>query len=353
MYSNKLKLLIPYIKYRLFLLGLKKQNLKQKDVVLFFMHPEYNIRSGGILSIYFLIDETKKYLKETIVLPVTLYKIPKYTKANWFENDFDIYNIYYLEKELMEAKNVLIHIPECFYTYFCTFINHYKLYELAKKMKVNILNQNDLIMPTEAEVWNSKNLFHSLTMTLAFEANVSKEYSYLDSKPYFISTWFYNYTIDTIAYERKENKCIVSLDSHPFKTEIINLLEQECGLECIEIKNMHFFDFQKLQQKAKWSITFGEGFDNYFAGAFIKSGIGFSVYNSTFFPPSFDKEYLPETVFDSYELMRDNIVKVLKRLDNKLDYENYVAKVKPIVLEHSSPGKVIEALNHYYNNELN
>ncbi|MBC5991608.1 hypothetical protein [Pontibacter cellulosilyticus] len=341
-----------YLKYRFYLYGLERQSFSNKNVVLFFMHPDEDVKAGGILSIYFIIDKSEKILEDAVVLPVTLSKLPGYTRVAWFENKWFIYNLYYINKSLQKADTILLHVPEVFFNLFCELIKEHQLFELAKKIRVNILNQNEQLIPSKALIEANKRMFCSLTMTLAFEANTKNIYEYLDKKPYFISAWFYSYTVENSCYEEKENICIISPDPNPYKMEIVKMLNDELRLQCIEVTNMAFSDFQLLQKRAKWSISFGEGFDNYFAGAFVKSGVGFSVYNSIFFPKSFDSGSLPETIFVTYEDMRENIVKAIKSLDNKTSYEKYVTQVKPLILEHSSPEKVEEALKHFYANEI-
>lgn len=340
--------IFSFIKYRLFLFSLKKHDFKNKKVVLFFLHPKFDGRAGGILSVFFLLDISEKLLKDAVVLPVTLAKLPGYTKVSWFENKYEIYNIYYLRKKLASASQILVHIPEVFFLLFAERMKYCGLERLAKEMQVNILNQNQIHMPSQTAVDQNKSLFRSLSMTLAFEVNFENHYGHLDTTPYFIGSWYYNYTIDNIPYEIKDEICVISHDPHPLKKDIIRLLEEECRLKCIEIKSMRFEDFQVLQKRAKWSISFGEGFDNYFAGAFVKSGIGFSVYNKNFFPNSFYENNLPETVFASYEEMQANIVDVIKGLDEKSKYESYMHKIRKFVFDHNSPEKVEMNLKHYY-----
>ncbi len=346
------EIVISKINYRLYLKNLKRYNYKGKDVIFFYMHPILDIRSGGILSIYFLLDVTAKYLKDAIVEPATIHKRPTYTKANWFDNDKNIYNILYLQKELLKTSNLIVHVPEGLYIEFCDLITQNKMFHLAKHMSVNILNQNATMAPSEKEIGQGTNLFGKVTMTLAFEINKSTRYESLSSDPYFISSWFYKYTIEEVAFEEKEDICLVSPDNHIDKKKIVAKLESECGVKCIEIINMRFEEFQSLQKRAKWGISFGEGFDNYFGGPFLKDGVGFSVYNRTFFPKNFLEDELPQTVFKSYDLLNDGIVEVLNNLNSKTKYEKYVAQMKRIVLTHNSPEIVIEKLLYFYSQEL-
>lgn len=342
---------LSYIKYRNYLSYLPKPNFHQKDVVLFFMHPYEDFKAGGILSLYFLLEKSVNILPGAVILPVTIARFPKYTKAGWFNNNFDIYNLKHLDG-LLKSKRIIVHVPECFFEFFIKQIEEYKLFDLAKNLKVNILNQNQLYMPAENMVMQHKGLFASITMTLAFAANADLRFAYLNDPPHFIGAWFYGYSVDNIPFESKEEICIISPDDHPAKAGIVEELQAEHGIKCVEIRNMPYADFQLLQQKAKWSISFGEGYDNYFAGAFLKSGVGLSVFNKTFFPASFDAENLPITVFTSYDALKLNLRNTFLQLNNKAAYEAYVSETAGLVLKHSSPEAVVNNLRDYYNQHL-
>ena len=67
-------------------------SLKDRDIVLFYL-PPCEVVSGGILSIYFLIENTQRLFPDFIVLPVVMSRIQHYFKATWFKNNYFIYNI--------------------------------------------------------------------------------------------------------------------------------------------------------------------------------------------------------------------------------------------------------------------
>lgn len=310
-------------------------SLKDRDIVLFYL-PPCEVVSGGILSIYFLIENTQRLFPDFIVLPVVMSRIQHYFKATWFKNNYFIYNILDIKSKLFTAKTILVHIPEDFFLSFSKDIEKYFSSDQVSKLKINILNQNQMLAPSGDEILTHKHKYASLSMTLAFEKNMSNSYPYLDTPPYLLSSWFYGNEVELIPYEQKENVCIISHDTHPMKKQIVDVIENKIGLECIEIRNMKFDDFKALQRKAKWSVTFGEGFDGYSGAAYIKGGIGFGVYDPNFFPDSMKKE-LPKSFFISYEDMLENICDVITYMDEKSRYEEFVKRMQAIVLSYNSP----------------
>lgn len=333
-------------KYRL----LHRLKINRKNVILFYL-PEDEMISGGVLSIYFLLKTTRQLFPDFIVLPVVVGKWQHYFKINWFRNDYFIYNLLDLKKCLLNANKILVHVPEDFYVDYSKKILKYSLLPLAKRTRLNILNQNELLMPSQKQVEEYKKLYASVSMTLAFEVNLHNQYPYLDHEPYFLSSWFYGNEVEEVEYNKKQDLCIISPDKHPLKEQIVNKLETELYLKCIEINNMKYDVFKELQSKAKWSVTFGEGFDGYSGGAFAKGGIGFGVYDRNFFPDAL-KDNLPMTFFSSYEELLDNIIQVMKLLDNPVKYTAYVKEMLPKVLMHNTPEKVRINLMNFYKGEL-
>lgn len=112
---------------------------------------------------------------------------------------------------------------------------------------------------------------------------------------------------------------------------------------------MSFTEFKNLQKRAKWSVSFGEGYDGYSAFAYYKSGIGFGVYNKNFFPDNF--KTLPRTFYKSYDELRSNIISDISFLNNKGNYEKYVKQVLPLIIENNSPQEVINNLKKFYDTE--
>lgn len=189
-----------------------------------------------------------------------------------------------------------------------------------KNTTLNILNQNQDLMPSEKEIESYVPYFQRVTMTLAFKSNENIEFSYLTQRPIHVGAFFEGAIPVYVPYDEKEDLCIISPDENPIKGEIVTKL-RSIGIVCYEDYPIPFPEFVKLQQRAKWTISFGEGWDGYTVGQFRNGGIGFGVYQPNFHPIIFDRDNLPPFLFDNYEQMEKEIVGLIKKYDNKILFE--------------------------------
>jgi hypothetical protein len=68
----------------------------------------------------------------------------------------------------------------------------------------------------------------------------------------------------------------------------------------------------RLARRAKWSLTFGEGLDGYFAEPVWSGGVAFAVFNDRFFTPAFAEL---ETIYPSWAALMQRMPLDLQRLD--------------------------------------
>lgn len=112
---------------------------------------------------------------------------------------------------------------------------------------------------------------------------------------------------------------IVSHDDHPLKQQVLRQIAQAFPALRIEvIREISFENYLKLIRRAKWSLTFGEGLDGYFADQVFSGGVSFAVFNNRFFTPPFAKL---EAVYPTWEILMDKIVADLIRLDEPKAYQ--------------------------------
>lgn len=326
----------------------RQLNIEKKNVILFYL-PNGECMSGGILSIYFLIDKSQVLFGNAIVIPVVISSLQRIFKTSWFTNPFFIYNLRRIKKRVSSAQNIVIHIPECFFSQFCDLVRIHKLESITQLATINILNQNAEAMPSDQVFEHNKYLCGKLTMTLAFDINMDKIYSFLDQQQMVLSTWFYKDEYGYLDFDLKDGVCIVSPDNHPLKAQVIKHLEQQLGLRCIEIRNMPFDHYRALRSRAKWSVTFGEGYDAYFVGTILVGGIGFGVDNANFRPPYIDADNLPLNVFTSYEQLCEQIVERMKFFEaNSTERQALSDTYRSALSAMCSPQIVIDNLQRYY-----
>lgn len=83
------------------------------------------------------------------------------------------------------------------------------------------------------------------------------------------------------------------------------------------IQGLSYEEFKRLVARAKWSLTFGEGLDGYFAEPVFSGSVSFAVFNDRFFTPEFAT--LP-TVYSSWNELEQRVVDDIKRFDEASGY---------------------------------
>ena len=125
-----------------------------------------------------------------------------------------------------------------------------------------------------------------------------------------------NYSLS--GYENKEPLLIVSPDGHVRKGEVLQQIAQACpNLRIQVIENLHYEDYMRLVRRAKWSLTFGEGLDGYFAEPVWSGGVAFAVFNDHFFTPAFAGL---ETIYPSWAALMQRMPLDLQRFDEPVAY---------------------------------
>lgn len=293
------------------------------DLIIMLISGE-GIVSGGILSIYSFYYVTKKLFPTKTVLICTFPNRNTSLRYKWFANEVDLIDFNLVLSSKKHFKNVLLHLPEYYAQEFLeslTPLQKEQLKNLAP-LHINVMNQNAELMPSPVVMSKYKWFTSNVTITTAHERYTTAQQRADYGMPmHLLSAWFEQNELVVRPYAEKKNILIVSPDEHPMKATILaDLQEALPEVEQIVIRNMKYDDYKQLEALAKWSISFGEGFDGYTIFPVLKGGISFAVYNEIFFD---DKYQQFETFYPSYEAMSQQLVQDIKRLDNKQAYENY------------------------------
>lgn len=279
--------------------------------------------SGGILSIASLYEETLKLeaIHKSEVLMVTLPQENLLLTHTQFPNKIQVLRFNQLRK-IKNLESVLFHIPEYRVSpELAQDINSTFPYLKSSSIHLNILNQRIDIMPLPTVIEEIKNLGFNITQTTAHEQyttlEVRKEYDIpLHKFSVYATPERYAYR----SYREKEDLILVSPDLGKNKKEILADLRTILPRFKVKIiKDLSYSEYLSLVEKAKFTITFGEGLDFYFIETVFSGGISFAVYNKNFFTPLF--ENLPGT-FSSYNEMSDLIVNTILEYDNDTTYRD-------------------------------
>lgn len=301
--------------------------MRKHDRLIVFLIPPDKIVNGGILSI-FSICKTSRQFSDIHKSEVMLSVYPNhdsYKKNDLFENDEEILSFDEIVK-MGTPQSFILHVPEYASWDVYWSLKKYSAYlEAIPELSINIMLQNILLLQKPYEVANWFSLTPNVTQTTAHNKYSKQELA----DEYFIPTHHLSTFVDAkqykwTPYKDKEKLIVLSPDVVAEKEALVETLKK--GLpdyEFITIQNMRYEEYKAVMTRAKFAITFGEGFDGYFVEAFFTGGIALAVYNDEFFPDNNFAGY--KNTFPSYANMHSKILEVISYLDSN---KTYTAVVK-------------------------
>lgn len=312
--------------------------------------------AGGMLSINRFVDNSIK-LQEQYQFTVVVSGVPQnnpVVEYSFFEGRLPMVDFQYITT-ILKPKEVIINLPEVFVTIFLNQLTSSQAMWLKTihKLQINILNQNDLLMPSPVTVNECKLLADSVTITMAHERYCTQ--SIADRYNVAVSTLtpflpdFYR-----LNYQQKENIIVLSPDNDVFTNSEYNkkLLIKKIttnlpSYKVVIIKHpMKFEHYKEIIAKAKFTITFGEGYDGYFIEPYLSNSIAFAVYNSIFFPKEFSD--MP-TVYNSIGDLFENLVQDIVKYDSDVSlYERTSHLLESIIQKYTNNDRSIKELNDFY-----
>jgi hypothetical protein len=306
--------------------------------LVWFLVPSWIVRGGGVMSICHFHAETQKLLggRDVAVVASTYPNAPILKKYTAFANSMDIFSFAEVVINFNAVEHVILHIPE----YFCKdFVSHLSpserlFLDTIPRLHVNIMLQNiDLCKPDDIEPLRT--LTEEITCTTAHDKYSTQEQSTRFGIPlHKLSVFVDRY--EQRPWSEKQDIIVLSPDHHPLRARVFDIIAKGLpSLERVTVENMAHETYRSLIAKAKWSLTFGEGLDFYFAEMAWTGGIPFAVYNDRFFMPQF--RGLP-TVYDTWDDLQTWIVGDILKLDNDEAY-------------HAAGEPIRQALNQFYSSE--
>lgn len=299
----------------------------ETEALIVFLVPTSDSIGGGVMSINSIakvtseltntLDEIKGY-KVLLATYPSSYTFSEYTK---FECAYNIYRFDMLREYFTAVKRMIVHIPENFVA---DTISQMSPADIAwlhniEELKINILNQNNDMMPRPYFA----NFLHAftddLTITCAHRRYCTpNQRSSYNMPVHMLSTSNlveYKYK----PYGEKENLLLYSPDKNDTKPAILDAIKEAFpDLKMKMIKNVEYSEYLELISRAKWMITFGEGLDGYAMESIRSGAVSFAVFNHTFFNERF--EGLPN-IYNSYQDMLARIAGDMRALDNPGDFK--------------------------------
>ncbi|MCB9246141.1 MAG: hypothetical protein H6606_06880 [Flavobacteriales bacterium] len=279
--------------------------------------------SGGVISIFSLWEESRKLHDEhkAGVFVATFpgeHLLLRYTN---FENDAIVFNLEQL-LTYFKAPKYLIHIPEL---YVANFVNKLPR-DLDKRLRginvhCNILNQNILLMPDTNTIRMLANKYDACTITTAHSKYCNSELRKEFGVPlHKLSVWISAELYKPANFAEKERLILVSPDDHPVKQRLLAKLTELFDYDIQVIRDLKYTDYLKLQTKAKFTLTLGEGLDAYFIEGVFSGAIGITVYNEHFFPPDFSN---CPGIFSNPEELITNILQFVRECEKQDSFDGH------------------------------
>jgi hypothetical protein len=324
---------------------------QQTQTLIIFLTPGYEARSGGVMAITAMYEETVAMteLHGSEVVLCTVPGDPLLLKYTWFQNHNHLLSLEAVLNRFGRLEDLLLHIPD----YAVNRVSDWLATSGDLLQKIKDLHLNVMLFNIDCiQGQNVRGLtrFGRVTCTTAHEAysdlatreamGVSLHRLLICKGPEFYSP---------SGYQDKEPLLIVSPDPHPLKELVLQKIAKELPELRIQIiSDLSYEDYTKLIRRAKWSLTFGEGMDGFFVETVFSGGVSFAVFNNRFFTPAFNKL---ETVYPSWAALLDRLTEDLKRLDELAVYNRCWQQAHHLLAEHLNTERFRENLRMFYRGE--
>lgn len=316
--------------------------------LIIFLTPGFDGPSGGTMSIAWTYRETAA-LQELHGAKVALCTIPgepPLLKYTWFKNRNYLLDFESLLRRCSDLDFLQVHIPEyAVNQIYDWFAGHPSLLANIKEVHLNVLVQH--IDITRGQNLERLARFGKVTATTAHEAYSNAETrAALGVSLHRLSCCNgpENYTLSD--YRDKQELLMVGHDEHPLKQKVLDHIRTELpALKIQVIQRLTFEQYMDVAQRAKWSLTFGEGLDSYFSDPVFSGGVSFAVYNDHFFTPEFAKL---ETVYPSWDVLLEKITTDIRRLDEPVAYKRCSQQAWNILNDLYSVARFRENLRAFY-----
>jgi hypothetical protein len=287
------------------------------DTLVIFFNIMLDGVAGGMMAIDRFVYHSEKFGKKhnfTVIQSGFPFSFAC-TKNKYYDWHKPIVDFTYIIKYL-QPKKLLLNIPE----YYCSeYINSLSatmrrwLYTIPD-LRINILDQNDELMPVQYYIDKLRILANGkLTITTAHERYCSEGMSKKYSCPMYQLTPFMP-DFYRASFNEKENIIVLSCDSHSMRMKVIDkIIHELSNNKIVAVKNMSFEEYKKIISRAKFTISFGEGWDGYFIEPYLSNSIGITVRHRKYFPEGFKNV---STVYDSWSELYVRIVGDIKHWDS-------------------------------------
>lgn len=330
------------------------KNANHRNLVIFFNVISDSV-SGGMLSIdRFVTQSIQMAQGKKFDLLYSMLPFGERIEKNRFF-DYAIPPVEFFDiVDHCEYPSVILNIPEICVPYFVEYLTPRAFFWLysRKRLHINILNQNDSLMPASHYIEELRKLTNNhLSITAAHKkyANNDKAIQY-DTPVYLLTPFLPKFYRK--SFSEKENIIVLSKDILPHGLNVTNsqvieaIHENLPEYEVRIVENMTFEEYKKLISRAKYAITFGEGYDGYFVEPYLSDSVAFAVYNEVFFPADFKN--VP-TVYSSWDELMEKVIKDIRYYDSSCEeYARISNQVERLIRKYTNDDLSKKNLADFY-----
>jgi len=348
--------------------GLRSQDLRirraqyraTRDVVhvdrkrlIVFLVPGFDGVNGGILSIVSLCAESRgiQANRDADVCLATLPGDPPLLRYTRFANDEVLLDLTDLIRRYRTLDSLMIHIPECYVAQFVANVGCRFRARLRRvhNVRFNVMLQNIDFAP-EPKYLRILATLGEVTITTAHEQYTSQEMRQKLGYPlHHLSTFVSPEQYVPRPLAGKDNLLVISPDASDQRGRILGLLHERFPqIELVTVQGMKWEDYKSLLQRARWSLTFGEGLDGYFVETVFSGGIAFAVYNSRFFTSDFQSL---RTVYENWDRLAAWICDDIDDLSVSSRYDAYQKAEYALCTKHYDHSVYVDNLRKFYAGE--
>lgn len=318
-----------------------------------FLVPGCDDVNGGILSIASLCAESRRIgaNRDADVFLATLPNDPPLLRYTRFSNDEMILDLSDLIQRHHTLDYLLIHVPECYVVQFVASVGWRFRARLRQvhDVQINVVLQNIDLAPGSKSLGMLATLGR-VTITTAHEQYTSQEMRQRIGYPlHHLSTFVSPGQYVRVPTVDKENLLVLSPDPSDQRGRILGLLHERLPeMELVTVQGMRYEDYKSLLQRARWSLTFGEGLDGYFVETVFSGGIAFAVYNSRFFTRDFRGL---RTIYENWDDLAGQICHDIEELGVNPYYDAYQQAEYRLCARHYDHSVYIDNLRKFYAGE--
>lgn len=340
-----------------FVLAHQKRTLEKRfpdgiSNLIVFLTPGVDTINGGILSICSVYIESlnlKEVHRSEVLLctPPGDPPLPKYTR---FSNSIDLFSFILVLSHFKNLDRLLINIPENRVVQFLEYMTEDDCSKLRniENLHLNMMLQNIKELPDSYpnRIETLKEL-GTVTCTTAHQQYTNKGTRAMLGVPlHKLSTYVSPEQYQRRSYREKRNLLVVSPDPNPLKEMVLERIGRELPeIQVRVIRNLTYEEYKQKIAEAKWSITFGEGLDNYFIETIFSGGIGFAVFNKDFFTPDFKSM---KSIYGSINELIQRICHDIACLDNEDTFSQYQTEQYEICSRHYNSAVYRDNLKSFY-----